>query len=171
MNMKLSNNIKSLLKKEEFDLDYESSMAQSRILSSILEVVEDKKMTQTELSEKTGLKQPFLSGLFNLHKKLNMNHIALLQKALEIKLQPPKYYSEEKHLKKFYSDKEYIPATTQFIDSDVFKGAHFVRWVSDKQIRTVNKDAYSIIETISLKDLKNKSDKSIEFCEVEDSFR
>ena len=171
MNMKLSNNIKSLLKKEEFDLEYESNMVQSRILSSILEVVEDKKITQAELSEKTGLKQPFLSALFNLHKKLNMKHIALFQKALEIKLQPPKYYSEEKHLKKFYSDKEYIPATTQFIDSDVFQGIHFISWISDKQIRTANKETYSIIETISLKDLKNKSDKGLEFCEVEDSFR
>src|SRR5690606_3879458 len=111
----------------------------SRILSSILEVVEDKKMTQTELSEKTGLKQPFLSALFNLHKKLNMNHIALFQKALEIKLQPPKHYSEEKHLERFYSDKEYIPATTQFIDSDVFKGSHFISWVNDKKIRTSSK--------------------------------
>ena len=171
MNMQLSSNIKTLLKKEEFDLDHESSMVQSRILSSILEVVEDKKMTQTELSEKTGLKQPFLSALFNLHKKLNMNHIALFQKALGVKLQPPKYYSEEKHLKKFYSDKEYIPATTQFIDSDVFNGTQFVSWISDKHLRTANKGTYSIIETISLKDLKDKNDKSFEFCEVQDSYK
>ena len=171
MNMKLSNSIKSLLTKDEFDLEYESNMVQSRILSSILEVVDDKKMTQTELSEKTGLKQPFLSALFNLHKKLNMKHIALFQKALEIKMQPPEYYSEEKHLERFYSNKEYIPATTHFIDSDVFKGAHFVSWVNDKQVRTSNKGAYSIIESISLKDLKSKNDKNFEYCEVEDSFR
>ncbi len=169
--MKLSSNIKSLLRRDEFDLEYESNMVQSRILSSILEVVEDKKMTQTELSEKTGLKQPFLSAIFNLHKKLNMNHIALFQKALDIKLQPPQYYSEERHSEKFYSDEEYIPATTRFIDSDVFKGTHFVSWINDKQIRTSAKDAYSIIETISLKDLKDKSDKDFEFCEVEDSYR
>lgn len=171
MNTKLSNNIKSLLKNEEFNLDYESSMVQSRILSSILKVIEGKKMTQTELSEKTGLKQPFLSGLFNLHKKLNMNHIALLQKALDIKLQPPNYYSKEEHYKTFYSDKEYIPAITQFIDSEILKETQFISWVKDKEMKTANKETYSIIETTTLKELITKSDNSFEFAETEDLFR
>lgn len=171
MNMKLSNNIKSLLKKDEFDLEYESNMVQSRILSSIIEVVEDKKMTQAELSAKTGLKQPFISGLFNLHKKLNMNHIALFQKALDIKLQPPKYFTEDKHLEMFYSDKEYIPATTQFIDSENFKEAHFISWISDKKTKKTYKDAYSVIKTISLKGTEKTKDQSFKFLEIEVSFR
>jgi predicted XRE-type DNA-binding protein len=169
--MKLSNSIKSLLLKNDFDLEYESNMVQSRFLSSIIEVVEDKNITQAELSEKTGLKQPFISALFNLHKNLNMNHIALFQKALDIKLQPPTYFSEDKHSEMFYSDKEYIPATTHFIDSEVFKGSPFVSWIGDKQIKKSINDVYSVVETISLNDLKKNKDTSFEFLEIEDSFR
>ncbi|WP_190311293.1 helix-turn-helix domain-containing protein [Psychroflexus gondwanensis] len=169
--MKLSNSIKSLLQKNDFDLEFESNMVQSRFLSSIIEVVEDKNITQAELSEKTGLKQPFISALFNLHKNLNMNHIALFQKALDIKLQPPTYFSEDKHSEMFYSDKEYIPATTHFIDSEVFKGSPFVSWIGDKQIKKSINDAYSVVETISLNDLKKNKDTSFEFLEIEDSFR
>lgn len=167
MNMKLSNNIKSLLEKDEFDLEYESKMVQSRILSSILEIVENKKMTQTELSEKTGLKQPFLSALFNLHKKLNMNHIALFQKALNIKLQPPYYYSEKKHSEEFYSDKEYKPTNKKFVDSGFFKDNHFVSCIYDDQFKNSSEEDYSIIETISLNDLKDRNNKDFEF---EDSY-
>lgn len=160
MDTKLSK-IRSFLKNDEFDIEHESKMVQSRILSSILKVVEEKNMTQTELSKKTGLKQPFLSELFNLHKKLNMNHIALFQKALEIKLQPPNYYSEERHSEKFYSNEEYMPATTNSIDADKFKGAHFTSGPTDKKIKTENREAYSVIKMISSKGLKEKSDKAL----------
>lgn len=92
-----------------FDVAYETDMVQTRILSPILEVIERKNLTQSELEDLTGLKQPFISALFNNRRKLNMEHIALFQNALNIVLQPPSYLSMEDHITKFYTPVEYYP--------------------------------------------------------------
>ena len=99
----LENIVTSLFESEKFDLEHETNMVQSRILSPILEVFENTDMTQGELAEKTGMSQPMINGIFNLRKKLTMRHIALLQKALNIVIQPPKVWSTDDHKRKFYS--------------------------------------------------------------------
>lgn len=108
INMKSLNKIKQQLSNnKDFDLLYESQMVQSRIISSILEVIEEKKYTQQELEELTGLSQPFLSGLFNNRKKLNVEHIAKFQNALNIVLQPPKCLSKREHTNTYYVEDNY----------------------------------------------------------------
>ncbi|WP_329805210.1 helix-turn-helix domain-containing protein [Flavobacterium facile] len=108
MNTKLLNKIKSELNNNCFDIVFESQMVQSRIISSFLEVIESKNFTQKDLEDLTGLTQPFLSGLFNNRKKLNVEHIARLQNALNIVLQPPKYLSVEEHHNTYYQEDEYL---------------------------------------------------------------
>lgn len=161
MNTKLSNSIKSLLKRKGFDLEHESKMTQARILSPLLAIIEDRRITQLELEESTGLKQPFLSGLFNQRRKLNMEHIALLQEALNVKLQPPAYLDNEEHIEKFYSDNEYEPAKTNFIDDCAFNKEHFVRWVStNKFTNNLDKGSYAVVHSgrISEKSLDKQID-------------
>ncbi|WP_034236098.1 transcriptional regulator [Arenibacter certesii] len=153
MNTKLSNNIKSLLKQSDFNLEHESKMVQARILSTILEIIDDKNLTQLDLEELTGLKQPFLSGLFNQHKKLNMEHIALFQNALRIKLQPPAYLNEEEHYEKYYSEDGYEPVRTYFPDSFTLKDERIISWINKKNNKyIIDKEGYSVIESGSLTD-------------------
>jgi len=106
--MKSLNKIKKQLNNIDFDLVFESQMVQSRIISSILEVIEEKKYTQQDLENLTGLSQPFLSGLFNNRKKLNVEHIAKFQNALQIVFQPPKCLSKTEHNHMYYIEEEYI---------------------------------------------------------------
>lgn len=153
MSTKLSTKIKSILKKKVFNLEHESKMAQARILSPFIEVIEDNNITQLELQKLTGLKQPFISGLFNQQRKLNMEHIALFQEALGIKLQPPAYLTEHEHNEKFYSDKQYIPAITHFLDSCEFKNDYIVRWIdSNKLTSSIENEGYSVINSGCLSD-------------------
>lgn len=108
MNTKLLDKIKGQLNHDNFDIVFESEMVQSRIVSTFLEVIESKNFTQNDLEELTGLSQPFLSALFNNRKKLNVEHIAKLQNALKIVLQPPTYLTIEEHYNTYYQEDEYI---------------------------------------------------------------
>jgi transcriptional regulator with XRE-family HTH domain len=120
MNMKSLNDLKEKLKSNSFDLEHESNMVQSRILSTLLDIVELKKITQQDLEKKTGLTQPFLSALFHNRRKLNMNHIALLQKALDIVLQPPNALTTDEHNRAFYSSSDFEIPTEILNDFDDF---------------------------------------------------
>lgn len=104
MTMKSLNKLKNILSIDTYDLEFESQMVQSRIVSTLLEVIEEKKLKQKDLEELTGLSQPFISALFHNRKKLNVEHIALFQKALDIVLQPPTYLDVNDHKRNFYSD-------------------------------------------------------------------
>lgn len=104
MTMKSLNKLKEIFSIDTFDLEFESQMVQSRIISTLLEVIESKKLKQKDLVELTGLSQPFISALFHNRKKLNVEHIALFQKALDIVLQPPTYLDANEHKKYYYSD-------------------------------------------------------------------
>lgn len=169
MSTKLSNNIKSLLKQDDFNLEHESKMVQARILSTIIEVVDNKELTQKDLEKLTGLKQPFLSGLFNQRRKLNMEHIALFQKALKIKLQPPKYLSYQEHNEKFYSDEEYIPARTYFLDSFSLKDEKITSWINTRKYKcSIEKEGYNVIESGSLTDQLFES--NIEYYKLDETF-
>jgi transcriptional regulator with XRE-family HTH domain len=108
MNMKLLEQIRNQLNENKVDIVFESQMVQSRIVSTFLEVIENNKVTQKELEERTGLSQPFLSAIFNNRKKLNVEHIAKLQNALNIILQPPKYLTTEEHYNTYYQEDEYV---------------------------------------------------------------
>ena len=110
MNMKSLNTYRNAFDATSFDLEHEANMVQSRILSSLLEVIEKKGLTQLDLEVLTGLKQPFLSAVFNNRKKINMEHIALLQNALDIVLQPPAYLTKDQHLNKFYDQSDFESA-------------------------------------------------------------
>ena len=82
-----------------------------------------------------------------------MEHIALLQEALGIKLQPPAYLDNEEHIEKYYSNEEYEPAKTHFIDDCAFNQEHFVRWVStNKFTNNLDKGSYAVVDTGSLSD-------------------
>lgn len=105
--MILLNKIKSEFEKNDFDLEHESNMVQARILSPIIDAIEQQKITQEELSERTGLTQPFISSILNIRKKLNMEHIALFQKALDIVIQTPKTLTLIEHKHKFYNKEDY----------------------------------------------------------------
>lgn len=105
--MKSLNKIRDELENKGFDLRHESDMVQSRILSPIIEAMEKEGLTQDELSKKTGLKQPFISAILNVRKKLNMEHIALFQEALGIVIQTPEALSINEHKYKFYNKDEY----------------------------------------------------------------
>lgn len=117
MNMKSLNKYQGFFNNESFDLDHEAKMVQSRILSTLLGVIEDKGITQEELEELTGLKQPFISAIFNSRKRLNMEHIALFQRALDIVLQPPMYLTKGQHKSKFYHQNEYEDLNGQFLET------------------------------------------------------
>ncbi|MGK4568870.1 helix-turn-helix domain-containing protein [Flavobacterium sp. 3HN19-14] len=105
--MKLLNKLIHKLDTSEFDVTFESQMVQSRIISVFLEIIEFKNLTQQELVQLTGLSQPFLSAIFNNRKKLNVEHIAKLQKALGVILQPPTYLSKEQHHYEYYNESDY----------------------------------------------------------------
>lgn len=105
--MTLLNKIRSEIKNTEFDIEYEANMVQSRLLSPIIEIIEEQNITQKELSEKTGLAQPFISALLNIRKRLNMDHIALFQNALNIVIQTPNILSKDNHQNKFYDINDY----------------------------------------------------------------
>jgi transcriptional regulator with XRE-family HTH domain len=107
MNTKSLNQTIDKLNSQDFDLKLESQMVQSRIVSTLLEVIQEKGLTQTDLERSTGLSQPFISSLLNINKKLSMEHIALFQKALGIVLQPPLPLSEDMHHRKFYESEDY----------------------------------------------------------------
>ncbi|GAA0735934.1 helix-turn-helix transcriptional regulator [Gaetbulibacter jejuensis] len=109
--MKSLETLNEIFGKKKFDLEHETKMVQARILSPILSAINQKKMTQVELEEKTGLNQSFLSAIFNNKRRLNMEHIAKFQNALGIKLQSPEVLSIENHYEKFYNPKndcEYV---------------------------------------------------------------
>ena len=166
MSTKLSNSIKSLLKQDDFNLEHESKMVQARIMSTFLTIIDDRKLTQLDLEKLTGLKQPFLSGLFNQHRRLNMEHIALFQKALKVKLQPPKYLTDDEHFEEFYSDDEYIPAKTHFLDSFCLKDEPIISWIDSKNFNfTIDKEGYSVVESGSLSSKLLESD--IDYVELD----
>ncbi len=107
MNTKSLEKIKAAISNvnvRKFNLDYEAEMVQARILSPFYEIIEDNNISQVELEKLTGIKQSFLSGLFGGSRKLSMKHIALLQKGLEIVMQPPKYLSLIDHNTEHYTD-------------------------------------------------------------------
>lgn len=106
INMKSLNKLKEMLSSTNFDLDYEAQMVQSRILSTILEIMEEKEVVQSDLEKLTGLSQPFLSSVLNNRKNLSMKHIALFQRALGIVLQPPEAISNVAHKAKFYNEND-----------------------------------------------------------------
>ena len=113
--MTLLNKIQSEFENNGFDLEHESNMVQSRILSPIIEAIDEQGITQEKLSEKTGLSQPFISAILNIRKKLNTEHIALFQKALGIIIQTPKALAISEHKSKFYKKEEYdIPMEILF---------------------------------------------------------
>lgn len=116
MNMKSKNKFSNLYKGKEFNLELEAKLVQARFLSPIIEFIKSKKITQTELKKKTGLSQSFLSNLFNGNKKVNIEHIALLQNALGIVLQPPDPLTNEEHYAKFYENSD-IPSNKNYHNS------------------------------------------------------
>lgn len=112
--MKSLDKINKIFSEETFDLDFESQMVQSRIVSTLLEVIESKNLKQKDLEELTGLSQPFISALFHNRKKLNVEHIALFQNALDIVLLPPSYMEANDHKIKYYSEND-------FCENDIIK--------------------------------------------------
>ena len=110
------NKIQNEFENNGFDLEHESDMVQSRILSPIIEAIEEKGLTQAELSERTGLKQPFISAILNVRKKLNMEHIALFQKALGIVIQSPQVLSINEHKHKYYNKEEYDTPSVELFE-------------------------------------------------------
>lgn len=123
MTMKSLNKLKNILSIDTFDLEFESQMVQSRIVSTLLEVIDDKKLKQKDLEELTGLSQPFISALFHNRKKLNVEHIALFQKALDIVLQTPTYLDVNEHKRNFYSD-------SSFYNEDLIKSFDDIHIIS-----------------------------------------
>ncbi len=121
--MKSLKNLQEYFADSSFDLEYETKMVQSRLISTILEAMDEKEFIQSDLAKLTGLSQPFISAIMNNHKNLNMEHIALFQKALNIVLQPPKYLDNNEHRNKYYcsndfeidNDKLFKTSKNQFI--------------------------------------------------------
>jgi transcriptional regulator with XRE-family HTH domain len=129
--MKSLNKLKELFASKPFDLEFESQMVQSRIVSTFLEVIENLNITQKELEEKTGLSQPFISALLNNRKKLNVEHIAKLQNALGIKLKAPEYFSNYQYENEYFKEIEYTE--NRFIGD--FNNIHnFKKTIKDKLI-------------------------------------
>lgn len=122
------NKIQDEFENNKFDLEHESKMVQSRILSPIIEAIEENGLTQEELSERTGLRQPFISAILNIRKKLNMEHIALFQKALGIIIQPPQALSINEHKHKYYNKEEYEISTL-----DVFEEVYHSHFMKNLQ--------------------------------------
>lgn len=131
MNMKLFEQIRNQLNENKVDIVFESQMVQSRIVSTFLEVIENNKVTQKELEERTGLSQPFLSAIFNNRKKLNVEHIAKLQNALDIILQPPKYLTNEEHYNTYYQEDEYLG----LIERNIIMAKEVCEFTFDKLIQ------------------------------------
>jgi len=113
--MTLLNKIRAEINNTKFDKEYEANMVQSRLLSPIIEIIEEQNITQEELSKRTGLKQPFISALLNIRRKLNMEHIALFQNALNIVIQTPDVLSKDEHKTKFYDLNDYDNSEELFV--------------------------------------------------------
>ncbi len=128
--MKSLNKIKKLFEAKEFDLGYESGMVQARILGPIVGLIQKRNIKQDELEKLTGLKQPFLSGLFGGVRRLNMEHIAKLQYALDITLQQPEYLTNIDHKEKHYSTKDNQTTDLSAVDSiyDNEKSTIFIKF-------------------------------------------
>ncbi len=126
MNTKLLNSIKEELNLDSFDLEHETNMVQARILSPLIEEMELNGITQEELAKITGLKQPFISGLLNIRKNLSMKHIALLQNALGVVLQPPNKLDTLDHSSTFYGSSKYNLKKRRTVSADTEFGK-FVR--------------------------------------------
>ena len=102
--MKSLAELKKIFSGNSFDLEFESQMVQSRIISTFLDVIDEKNITQKELENRTGLSQPFISALFNNRKKLNVEHIAKFQNALGIKLKSPEYLSNSDYEFEYFKE-------------------------------------------------------------------
>lgn len=157
--MKLLNELRDQLQFQDFDLEHESNMVQSRLLSPILEVIEEKGLTQSQLAIKTGLKQPFISAIFNVRKKLSMEHIALLQNALGIVMQPPEYLSEHQHINKFYSKSDYQESDSESFSrmrkSCIPKHLHLTNY-TNKEKNYISTYFYYSAESLEEKDSASK---------------
>lgn len=95
------------LSNENTALEIESKMIQSRLLSPMINRMEELGLNQSQLAARTGMSQPFINALLNIRKKANVEHLAKFQKALGIVLQPPKALTEEEHYREFYDTEVY----------------------------------------------------------------
>ena len=157
--MKSLSKIQSEFDNTQFDLEHESDMVQSRLLSPIIEAIEKEGLTQAELAERTGLKQPFISAILNVRKKLNMEHIALFQKALGIVVQPPEVLSVKDHKSKYYSEEEYEASTILIFEE--ISHLHYTKSIEtyshgDKKIAYTNRKLG--FGSIAIKTKENVSD-------------
>lgn len=150
------NKIQIEFENNSFDLEHESKMVQSRILSPIIEAIEEQGLTQEELAERTGLKQPFISAILNVRRKLNMEHIALFQRALGIIIQTPEVLSLNEHRNRFYNKEEYdVPP------NDLFEEIYHIHPINSLQqySKSRKKVAYSSrkISSVSFSKRNKKS--------------
>jgi len=152
--MKSLEKINKIFSIETFDLEFESQMVQSRIVSTLLEVIESKNLKQKDLEELTGLSQPFISALFHNRRKLNVEHIALFQNALDIVLLPPSYLEANEHKNKYYSDNEFCKKDLK----KSFDNLHIIHYsfntVLDNYTRDFLKD--ELMETPIIRNKENK---------------
>lgn len=84
------------------NIDHEARMVQSRILSPFLKIMEDKGITENDLSKASGLTLDTITKLFLIEKPLKMAHIALIQKGLDSVAQPPEVITAKEHHERFY---------------------------------------------------------------------
>lgn len=101
--MSLNKNISNLIDLEGFDIEHETMMVQSRLLSPILQFKEDNNLSQNELAEMSGIKQPLLNSIINLKKNLSMKHIAQLQNAIDSVI-APRLVSRKYLKERYYTD-------------------------------------------------------------------
>ena len=70
---------------DEFDLDFETRMINYRFLSIVDEKMEELDLSKKDLAEAIGTSASYITQLFNGSKILNLNTLAKLQNALDIK--------------------------------------------------------------------------------------
>lgn len=115
-------------KKDKERYDFRADVIQSKIIDSILEIMQEEGVNKTNLAERMGVSNSFITQLFTVDKRLNFTHLAQLEdifnRRIRVKFdnvehrvvhcktiqRSPKYGDGSKH--QFYSSEKltnYIP--------------------------------------------------------------
>lgn len=66
-------------KKDKERYEFRADVIQSKIMDSILEIMEEEGVNKTNLAEKMGVSNSFITQLFTIDKRLNFTHLAQLE--------------------------------------------------------------------------------------------
>lgn len=135
MNLKINQKLDKAFKfkNDKQIFEFEADKMQIDFLHEIKKVLDEKDISSTDLAEKFGTSKAFISQLFSCDKRMNLIHLAKLQKFLDLKVKidfidstkkaakeiPTEIFEQKIHIcertiwksyqHKAYSEKSYVP--------------------------------------------------------------